>query len=661
MPGVEGDVPLVAFGQTPFWDEPMKAILAAESDRPMIIGVHDLDYFSRTRGVVPGAEWQIVPHNDNSFQDAWIAAGEVSALFGSEAGPTRQALSEAGVSLNSLLPTQPAARQKMLNRVTESWGWRGLLHNVEPPRVICETSASDAVPHLKELLEWGARRSASCLAGKGSRKPVTRRLRQITDFMDRYVAEHPNATLSDLYRALFDEMYGSLIGELPSSVEPAGTRDFFRFNRRTAGRDRFRPLACFLGDRSGDVCRTAYNAAVAESGIKSLDESEEGALPFDVYVPGRGRGTLLVARESVRVDLPGSETIRTERRVRSVRALAEALEERFGEDVSLLGKAVTLPVMFACEAIMVVHETASAYIPRTRRMLTHMAAKGVHLELHPLLRVRLRTWDSLSACDARFRLPAHLARAFDAPTISADGFARRWKHVVREQARLLKRLGNMLSPCDFVEYLGHEEHNVWFDRLEKCLDANRIILDVQRQVADLRHRFNRLRIEEDDLKEEAKRLERRRGDYNRDTLRPIKRKLDTLPDDAPAAERKRLEKEYQRAAKEGEAILMALEAKRDERRRAAEERKRLGRKIRSIERSRKATAARRIHRNVIRQGERARLDIARSALLTVEGLRRSDARPSAWWFHAVDPSGRWFERVRKTARYRIEPLVEEPA
>lgn len=639
----------------------MKAIFADESDRRMVIGVHDLDYFSRTRGVVPGAEWQIVPHNDNSFQDAWMAAGEVSALFGSEAGPTRQALSEAGVSLNSLLPAQPAARQKMLNRVTESWGWRGLLHNVEPPQVICETPASEALPHLKRLLDWGACRSASCLAGKGSRKPVTRSLQQMTGFMDRFVAEHPGATVADLYRALFQEMYESLIGEMPASAELTGTREFFRFNRRTAGRDRFNLLACFLDGRSAAVCRAAYNAAVAESGIKSLAESEEGAVPFDVYVPGRGRGTLHIAERAVRIELPDPVAIPIERRVRSVRGLADVLESRFGEDISLLGKAVTLPVMFACEAIMVIHETASAYIPRTRRMLAHMAAKGVHLDLHPLLRVRLRAWDSLSACDARFRLPAHLARAFGAPTITADGFARRWKHVVREQARLLKRLGKMLSPCDFVEYLGHEEHDVWFDRLEKCLEANRIILDVQRQVADLRHRFNRLRIEEDDLKEEAKRLERRRGDYNRDTLRPLKRKLDTLPDDAPSAERKRLEKAYGRAAKEGEAILMALEAKRDERRRMAEERKRLGRKIRSIERSRKATATRRIHRNVIRQGERARLDIARSALLTVEGLRRSDARPSAWWFHAVDPSGGWFDRVRKTARYRIEPLVEDPA
>ena len=89
------------------------------------------------------------------------------------------------------------------------------------------------------------------------------------------------------------------------------------------------------------------------------------------------------------------------------------------------------------------------------------------------------------------------------------------------------------------------------------------------------------------------------------------------------------------------------------------ERKGLGREIRAAEQGAQAQAARRTLRQVNRMGRKARLTLARRAVLTIEGLCGGNARPSAWWMEAVDPSGGWFDRIRRSARYRLERLDGE--
>jgi uncharacterized protein YhaN len=112
-------------------------------------------------------------------------------------------------------------------------------------------------------------------------------------------------------------------------------------------------------------------------------------------------------------------------------------------------------------------------------------------------------------------------------------------------------------------------------------------------------------------------------------------------------------------AAQGDRLLESLEAKRKQRRRLVAQRKAGGNEIRNIEHGAKVQAARRTHRNVLRQSEEARLRLARNALHTVAGLSQGNARPSAWWLHAVDPSGEWFARMRATATGRVEPLMED--
>ena len=127
--------------------------------------------------------------------------------------------------------------------------------------------------------------------------------------------------------------------------------------------------------------------------------------------------------------------------------------------------------------------------------------------------------------------------------------------------------------------------------------------------------------------------------------------------DAPAGERARLRAAYAGAEREGQALLLALEAKQKERKRLREKRQSLTARLNALERGGRAAAARKLLRSVERAAEKARLRLVRNALLASEGLPRADLRPSAWWFPALDPSGKWFDRVRRTASFRLERFV----
>jgi len=657
---VPGDVPLVAFGQSPFWDEPMKAIVAAAADRPMIAGIHDLDYFSRLRGTLPGPEWQIIPHNDGSLRDAWVAAGEFSVPFGSEHGVTRQGLSEAGVRLQSLMPADQGRHRAALDAATSSWGWRGLVHNVTEPAVMCDVPACAIAPALGKLLNWGFRQTARLVANDAARAAVRLHRHEVMEWIETFLAVRPGATCSDLYLDLLRRFYERLIGPLPEQLSFTTTRTFFRFDATSAGRPRFAVLGLFLDPRTAAAVRRAYDEAVSDTGMTTLQSMGPDATPFDVYAPGRGRGTLRIGTDEIAVDFPQRHVVRRTSGERSISALARELNAALGPDISVVGKAVILPVMLASEAIMVLHETASAYVPLTQRMLATLADEGVRPALNPILRIRLSTWDSIGACALVLRLPAHLARTFASQTICSTEFAHRWSGVVRAQRALLRRLARTLSPCELVEYLGQAEHETWLKRLEACQRANAILIQVQRALEALRRQAADLRQQEDVLAEEIASIERRRGELNRESIRPLKERLASLPPGASAAERTRIEAELERALKEGQALLLALAEKRDERKRCAAARRAIGRKIRVAERGRKARAARETLRRVFHQSERARLALARDAHLTINGLCAGDARPSAWWMLALDPSRAWFERIRRTARGRLERLPERP-
>jgi len=648
-------VPLAAFGQTPLWDEPMKAVVAA-SGRTMIAGIHDLDFFSRVRTPEADSPWRIVSRDDGAMKDPWIAAGELSALFGAEVWPSRQRLTEAGVRLEQLLPKSGDRRERALKRATAGWGWRGIVREVADPLVICDIRVRDAAEPFLDLLRWGFRETRRRLVQADSRRGAGRLVRRIAETIKRFASANGRAPLTAMLEELLRLMYRLLLGKCPDTLSFENAREFFRFNVRTAARPRFGVVDCFLDPLRRDAARAAYDAAIANSGMVTLAETGGGALPFDVYHPCKGRGVLFLRSKRLIVGFTKPETIQLKHPVETVSDLARVLENRLGADLSLVGKAVVLPAMIGGECVMVLTETGSAYIPRTRRWLDAMREAGVRIKLHPLMRIRLETWSSLKACDIVFDLPEHLAQAFDKPRIDGNEFARRWRAAVRKQKRLIAKLARIQGPCELVNFLGAEKHELWFRKLEQCTKANARLIEIQRRVDRLRQEALSLRGREDEVRAEIKMLERERGTLNRSTIRPLKRRLEGNCGKVSDAECAKIRAEYEKAARRGKALLLSLDSTQSERRDLQAKRKKLGGQIRAVERGKAATAARRLLHSVNMAAARERLKLARNAILAVEGLERANLRPAAWWMLAADPSGKWFEQIRKTARFYLEPL-----
>jgi hypothetical protein len=639
-------VPLVAFGQSPLWDEPFKSLLAAACDRPVILGIHELDHFSRVRAPLPGGPWQVVPRNDGALRDIWIAAGELASLFGAEVWPTRQALAAAGVRLDRLLTGGPGR----LDRLTESWGWRGLLQNSLTPYALCDAPLAEIAAPFCALLRAAHAETAALMARPADRRRVARAGRDLCARVRDFAAGHPRASAADLFAHLLQMMQRALLERDLPNVAFTGTRDLLQFNPDTAGLARFRFLDLFLGPDAARA-RAAYDAALDDT-MTRLGDPAEGALPFEVHAPGRSR---LELRLTSRHLILGTQP-RTEIALRSPVAnrahLAALLRDTLGPGVALLGKALVLPAMLCAEFIMVFMETGSAYLPRTRDMLRRLRAGGLPVDLHPLVRMRLRALDSLAAVDTEFRLPEHLAQAFGRPRTSAADFARDWRAAARDQRRLAQDLRAVRSSCDLTPFIPHADHPRWFRAMEAATRANARLLALQRRADALRHKGLALRAREDEVARELADLERRRGELNRATLRPLKRALPDLP----AHDRERAHAELARADRAGRALLLALEAKLSERRALRHRRRLLAQDLRKLERGPTAAAARRTLARVERIAEAARHRLVRNALLAAESLPHADVRPSAWWLPAVDPAGHWAAEIARTARYRLEPL-----
>ena len=133
------DAPLLALGQTVFWDEPMKSAVVLGlkrlgSEREFVAGVHDTDYFAKF--VSPDGQGGIkaLPHNDTTTKSLWSAAGEFSALFGSETVVTKEALQKAGGKTGKVESERPG----YLDEITEAWGWRGVVSLNKEAKITAE-------------------------------------------------------------------------------------------------------------------------------------------------------------------------------------------------------------------------------------------------------------------------------------------------------------------------------------------------------------------------------------------------------------------------------------------------------------------------------------------------------------------------------------------
>jgi hypothetical protein len=216
---VAPDVPLLALGQTIFWDEPMKLALlhwlpTIDPKRRMLFGVHDTDYFARmrTRHLPRGAqvvgEFVLLPHNDGTTRALWSAAGEIAQLFGSETVPTLKMFARYGGQVARV--ADACAGEGFVDALTEAWGWRGLASRDPAPRPVCEVPLSAVAPALDALLAFGLDGSCQMLDDADARARACEWAWTLRQRIQHYAAAHPNASLADLYVALYPELLESL-------------------------------------------------------------------------------------------------------------------------------------------------------------------------------------------------------------------------------------------------------------------------------------------------------------------------------------------------------------------------------------------------------------------------------------------------------------------
>jgi hypothetical protein len=305
----------------------------------------------------------------------------------------------------------------------------------------------------------------------------------------------------------------------------------------------------------------------------------------------------------------------------------------------------------------------------------------MELSLHPMLRIRYPTWDSLAGVGANFTLPEHLADAFETPQISAAQFAEKWESVCDAQDAIKIQLANCRSPRDLLTWLAKKDQG-WQQRLNDY-DAGRQTMNALRaRIEKQKQNAAKEREKAIAASRESVELETAQGEHWRAHLLPIKRQMEDIRE---AAFQRQLQQASQKLSKPERAAEQELRAQEEEQLAALKstfdghlpQRQEFFDeidKLRAAARSHKTEARKFIQKQSelesaaemqqLRQtllaledeAETERLRRVRNAILTSDGLRYTNFRPTAWWLPLVSPDNRWFESLVSSAEARVENL-----
>ncbi|RYG49571.1 hypothetical protein EON79_00815 [bacterium] len=626
--------PLLALGQTVFWDEPMKAGLALQlrrsgSDRRLVAGVHDTDYFAKlSGGRRQRGEFRAVPHNDGSTRGLWSAAAEFSALFGSETVPTRESLVRYGVRLDRLEADRPG----YLDEATEAWGWRGIVSLDDAPPITAETPLKRLFPLLHDTLEWAMGRTVDAIEGR-AKEDARQAANRLCEILCETDAEH----LGDLYRRILPDVYSFVAGR-PVDLDAATTSELLRFNTETCLQPRFDLFDLFVADATRATAKRAYDEAIVTgSGQYELARFGTGAIPFDLVVPGYGRGTIRIGNRAVVINTPKPLFISLKKPLSGVSELAELIERRFGKEVVVVGKAVSLLGMLAREFVFVFHDGASGYSSVSATFHRKLAEAGLPLKLNPILRVRYSPWDALTVACTWLRLPEPMRRAFGADEICAPSFATRWRDVAAQQATLLSELRRLRRPVELIDFLDSKLGGSWRRQKDEYAHLHESLKDLQGQLEVLTQRRKALYDEAAHLKAARQETERASGEHWRAEL------FDREPTSAALERRAELQ----------DAVARVVEAQE----RVRHKRRDLARERRALVESEPVLRVHERRRVIELEAELMRARLVREAIMVSQGLPKAAHRPSAWWFPLVSPDGLWFRETVETAEAWLEPLI----
>ena len=348
----------------------------------------------------------------------------------------------------------------------------------------------------------------------------------IRGLVTRFARENPAASLTDLYEFALPRFYRMLLGKPANHLSTSHTMRLLRLNTETASLPRFAFVDLFLNPITRKKAVESYNLAVGGSDIYTLDQFGEGALPFDLVIPGRGRGTIRIPGDgTILVDTPREPIILCDKQCdfASVESLAKLVERELGPDVALVGKAVTLLPLLCAEHILVFHESASGYSERTRQMLALMTKRNLPVPaLHPILRVAYHTWDALAAVapskDNVFVLPEFLAQALGREKITYSDFAYCWKNAISWETQRLATLAALQSPRALLLHLCRQNPDVWQAKSDEYEAASTHLLQLREASAATQAEEKALRDQIHVWKAEAVALEEAKGDDFRERI-----------------------------------------------------------------------------------------------------------------------------------------------
>jgi hypothetical protein len=631
-------VPLLALGQTIFWDEPMKAGVALKlkrmgSARRFVAGVHDTDFFAKLpMGRKGKGKFKTVPHNDTTTRGLWSAAGEFSALFGSETVVTREMLGSAGLRVDWLSQQRP----EFLDEATEAWGWRGVVSLEEKPPVAAELPMRALFPELSAAFSWASDSSLACLAGEG--RAAATELVEVLKGKMCDAAEAPGVTLSGFYQSLIPDLY-EFASNAKADIDTTATTELLRFNRQTCGKPRFELLQPFVDPKMRQLAKSCYDDAIKGStGMYGLARFGTGAIPFELFVPGHGRGTIRLGARGAVISTPEPLFLSFKNGLTTVEQLAAAIEDKFGPNCVLVGKAVSLIGLLAREFVFVFHENASSYVKNSRRFHQLLSERlSFVLPVNPILRVRYDAWTALRVCCSWLRLPEPLQRPFGTEELCAPSFAKRRVDVAREQTQLLGELKKLRRPIDLIGYLDRTLAGSW-KKLAEEYEA------LYARLAELDRRLSGLREDRDQLYAEIRRLAHERGIAEQEKGEQFRQKIfERAPIAEDAAKREELTARVEQAIHEvGDAKSRLRQLRKTQFELTNDP------EIRRIHERRKAIEL---------EAELKRARLIRAAVISSKGLESASTRPSAWWFPLVCPDGLWFRETIDSAKCYLEPLL----
>ncbi len=634
---VAPDAPLLALGQTVFWDEPMKAGLALRlkalgSSRRLVAGSHDTDYFAK----LPGEKgrknrFRAVPHNDTTTKGLWSAAGEFSALFGGETVVTRETMAAAGTRLARIERDRPG----FLDEATEAFGWRGVVANDERVPIVSELPIKYALPELKATLDWALRETTNCLSGEAKDRGEERAddLRKL--ICD--VAEERQGSVGAYYERLLPALYSFAAGE-EVDVDTTSTTTLLKFNRETCGLPRFQLLNLFIDPKTKALAKTAYDESVAHGpGMFPLGRFGTGAVPFDLVIPGHGRGTLRIGNRGAVIMTPTPQFLRFDEPLSGVAELADLIEAKFGPDCTVVGKAVTLIGMLASEFVFAFHEGASSYVKVSRAMHERLRERlGIPLTLFPILRVRYATWDALRPVDTWLRLPGVLQRAFGTEELPARSFAERWVEVGGEQEELLAELAKCPRSNCLIKMLNRRLGGAWQRLSDEYLRLQSDLETLEGEMTTLAHERDEAYANVRKCRHARVQAEIAKGEQWRAAL------FEKEPAPEALAERARLSQAVEdsiHAMTQAESALRQVRNRQTQR--VADPR---------------VLSARARRREIELEAELKRARLVREAVVSSKGLRAAERRPSAWWMPVVSTDGTWFRETIRTSQAWLETL-----